>query len=220
MATDLLELSCRELPNHQSPLKNPQLMSSPVRRSPQKTNIKIRRSPTITPKRFGRFFTPRTSLQRVTRFHINRLVLGDITASAANTKQGKRHLPSKEHAALADDPPKSGLLGCKDVPIVRKRKTLHCPEATPEKLKPVKRTRCRSVSTSTEIENASYDADADINRYYSEDGENSHESIQIPPRPIIRSRFRGALGTVSLRELDLPPDTSRPAKTRYGAGMG
>ncbi|MCJ1391613.1 hypothetical protein MMC18_004477 [Xylographa bjoerkii] len=207
----------RELANSQEPSKIPTSMSPPVRRSPRKTNVKLRRSPTITPKRFGRFFTPRTSLQRGTKFRVSRLALGDITASAGNRKQGKRQSQTKGDATPAEDPLEGGLSGCKDVPNVRKRKTLHGPDATPEKTKSSKRTRCRSFNTSIKVGNTYCDAVLPTYQGSDEDGENSSESVRDLPNLIVRSRFRGALGAVSRRELDLPADTSILAKTFYGA---
>ncbi|MCJ1281624.1 hypothetical protein MMC26_000944 [Xylographa opegraphella] len=207
----------REFASSQESVVAPTSMSPPVRRSPRKPNVKLRRSPTVTPKRFGRFFTPRTLLQRGTRFRVSRLALGDITASAGNIKQGRRHVQIKGEYALAGNPDENGLLGCKDVPNLRKRKMLHSPDVTPEKPIASKRIRHRSMSISTELENTDYNDVDGVCRDSDEDELNSSDSVQDSPIPIIRSRFRGALGTVSRRELNLPQNASRLANTAYGA---
>ncbi|MCJ1385765.1 hypothetical protein MMC17_008889 [Xylographa soralifera] len=207
----------RELATSQEPLTAPTLMSPPVRRSPRKTNVKLRRSPTVTPKRFGRFFTPRTLLQKGTKFRVSRLALGDITASAGNIKQGKRHARTKGDAAPAINAQESGLLGCKDVPNLRKRKMLHSPDVTPETPKSSKRVRHRSFSISTKLGTTDCDPIVDVRQGSDEDESDPSESIQDLPKPIIRSRFRGALGTVSRRELNLSHNASRLAKQAYGA---
>ncbi|MCJ1431358.1 hypothetical protein MMC27_000709 [Xylographa pallens] len=207
----------QELASSQEPLTAPTSMSPPFRRSPRKANVKLRRSPTVTPKRFGRFFTPRTLLQRGTRFRVSRLALGDITASAGNIKHGKRQVRATEDAIPADSPQESGLLGCKDVPNLRKRKMLHSPEVTPEKPKLSKRIRQRSFSISSELENTDCDAVVGVCQGSNEDELYPSQSFQDLPKPIIKSRFRGALGTVSRRELNLPHNASRLAKTAYGA---
>ena len=219
MASPIRHGARQELLSVEEPLSAPAAMSPSVRRSPRKTNLKLRRSPTVTPKRFGRFFTPRTLLQKGTRFRVSRLALGDITASAGNTKHGKRQVWIKGDPALADDPHERGLLGCKDVPNLRKRKTLHSPDVTPEKPIASKRTRHRSVSISIELENTGCHAITSVYEDSYEDRSNSGESIQELPSVIIRSRFRGALGSVARRELHLPHHASRLAKTVYGTGM-
>ncbi|MCJ1404878.1 hypothetical protein MMC11_008104 [Xylographa trunciseda] len=219
MATNAHHVASEEPASSQEPLAASTLMSPPFRRSPRKTNVKLRKSPNVTPKRFGRFFTPRTSLQRGTRFCVGRPALGDITASAGNIKiqQGKRQLQRTRDTTPADSLPEGGLLGCKDVPNVRKRKTLHIPDVTPEKPEIFKRIRYRSSSTSTEFENADCDAITGTYHGSDEDGGAPSKSIQDLPKPIIRSGFREALGTILRREIDLPQDTSRLARMAYGA---
>ena len=219
MASPARHRARHELASSQEPSTALTSMSPPLRRSPRKTNVKLRRSPTVTPKRFGRFFTPRTLLQRGTRFRVSRLALGDITASAGNIKQGKRQVRATGDALSADNPQESGLLGCKDVSNLRKRKMLHGPEVTHEKSDSSKRIRYRSSSISSEFENTDCDAGNGVCQGSDEDELYPSESIQDLPKPIIRSRFRGPLGTVSRRELNLPHNESRLAKTAYGGGM-
>ncbi len=61
--------------------------------------------PTVTPRTFTRFFTPRTSLTRASRIGASRQALRDITASAAANRNlnGRRRSPKADSIVLYED---------------------------------------------------------------------------------------------------------------------
>jgi hypothetical protein len=91
------------------PSSPPNLPSSPLFHPPVGSGQKARKPPTITPKRFSRFFTPRSSASRRTPSKRSRSArqLRDITQDAINTRGA---VPRDQSAkrALFDDLPQFG----------------------------------------------------------------------------------------------------------------
>ncbi|MCJ1478888.1 hypothetical protein MMC13_007572 [Lambiella insularis] len=171
-------------------------MSSPTPHSPCKSNDKPKKSPTITPKRFGRFFTPRTSLQKGAGLAVSRLVLGD----------GTNRRREKPRSAGKDASGDQVLERLSNVPQTKKRKQLCTPHSTPEQLPSFKNARQRSWSACTEA--VIWDEHAALSKTAHEifaDENFSDSDVDEPciaPKPLVKSSSRGALGAVLRRELD------------------
>ena len=158
-------------------------------------NDKPRKPPTITPRSFTRFFTPKSSLERGSRVGASRQALRDITASAAN-RRGRKS-PRKDVVKLSDHQGISPTHGIK-----RKRTKAYSPIPTPDLSSPLKRIRNQSLELSE-------DDRSDAERF-----ESSSEAEQFltpvttgfarrkhATNPISRSRCTKGLGRNLQREL-------------------
>ena len=111
--------------------------------------------PTVTPRRFKKFFTPRSSLRRNVRVSAARQALRDITTGDSNRKSlGRRRSPKVDEVQIFQDGIETRVHSS------RKRKRLHphTPDPTPELSSPLKRSRGVSVDHSdsaTETEHGS-----------------------------------------------------------------
>ncbi|CAF9937993.1 MAG: hypothetical protein HETSPECPRED_000734 [Heterodermia speciosa] len=111
--------------------------------------------PTVTPRRFKKFFTPRSSLRRNVKVGTSRQALRDITTGDSNRKSlGRRRSPKVDEVQIFQDGNEIGVQSS------RKRKRLHphTPEPTPELSSPIKRSRAISVEhldIATEAEHGS-----------------------------------------------------------------
>ena len=106
---------------------------------PQQNCSKPRKAPTITPRSFTRFFTPKSTLERGGRIGASRRVLRDITASGANRKG--RRTPTKDRIKLET------CSGAADTSKAKKRKryTPPSPDPSPDLSSPLKRIRKQSL---------------------------------------------------------------------------
>ena len=97
--------------------------------------------PTVTPRRFKRFFTPRSSLRRNVKISASRQALRDITAGDTNRKPLGRQRSSKVDTIqiFEDENALSETSSRK-----RKRGFPATPDATPELSSPLKRCRPQS----------------------------------------------------------------------------
>ncbi|KAL8767010.1 MAG: hypothetical protein Q9209_006364 [Squamulea sp. 1 TL-2023] len=161
------------------------LPSSPIR-----CGNKPKARPTVTPRTFTRFFTPRSSSVRGGKLGASRQALKDITASASNRKSNLRFRSIKNDAIDSVEDTA--------VPARKKRKIeLPSPNVTVNGSSPSKEA---SAPRPELIPNETED-DSDLD----EDGAESQgqaTSIQ-PTRPIIRSKQTGAVGGLLHRELGL-----------------
>lgn len=103
---------------------------------PRTSQRKEKRNPSITPRRFGRFFTPRPGLSRTMSLP-GRSALGDMTASAIN-RQPEELLQSSPVQGLGDpfSPSLSSLHPCRTLdsgPVSRKRPLASSPTPTPKR---------------------------------------------------------------------------------------
>ncbi|KAL2037492.1 hypothetical protein N7G274_009773 [Stereocaulon virgatum] len=115
------------------------LASSPILPAPDHQNNKPRKAPTITPRSFTRFFTPKSSHERGGRIGASRQALRDITASASNRK--RRRTPTKDTVHIgADD-----IKGASRIPKSKKRKIQNSSDFTQERSSPLKRIRNQSL---------------------------------------------------------------------------
>ena len=196
--------------------------SSPIHASSQDTLVgKPKKEPTVTPRRFNRFFTPRTSSQRGKKPGKERVALGDITALATN-RRGRKRRPDQDKSIITCDEqdeiklPKSG-----DFPLAKKRKGLCSPEATPERSSPLKRLRTWNDPNGQNRYADGFRSDTETMSDNSDGGYQRlrRKIIHLPkPEPIVRSRYRGILGTTLRREVDVPSDVSRRIGIDYACG--
>ncbi len=195
-----------------TPDENP--TSSPLLPSRQSTG-KRKQPPTVTPKRFTRFFTPRSSLEQGAKIGASRRALRDITASGANRKGTARRRTSTK-----DSIPTFNEENTEAVKISRKRikKEPVSPGTTPDRSSPLKRIRKQSLGLSdddcTDVEDpASKEDSSDI--ALGRKTRANHTRLHFD-EPIAYSRQRGPLGRLLRQETG---DISRGYETvDYGNG--
>ena len=182
-------------------------ISSPSHPSSQSKTGKPKKQPTVTPRRFRRFFTPRITLRKDNRPRVSRLVLGNLSEAAAN---GRRRIgpPTQMRRAKISEDNLSRSKGSK-------RKGMYSPLTTPEQHTPVKRRRETSSETESATQHAREGQHSDVS---DNDYEEVRRTVLNLPKPVVRSRYRGALGILSRRELNLPADPSRRLAHDYAAG--
>lgn len=195
-----------------TPDENP--TSSPLLPSRQSTG-KRKQPPTVTPKRFTRFFTPRSSLGQGTKISASRQALRDITVSGANPKgTARRRTSTKDSIRVYNEEDNEFL----DISRKRVKREPASPDTTPDRSSPLKRIRKQSLGLSDED-------GTDIEASASEE-DSSHDIAgkKIRPNrtrlrfvePIACSRQRGPLGRLLRQETG---DTSRRYSTvGYGSG--
>ncbi|KAL8783840.1 MAG: hypothetical protein Q9213_004330 [Squamulea squamosa] len=161
--------------------------SSPI--PPSKTcGNKPKARPTVTPRTFTRFFTPRSSSIRVGKLGASRQALKDITASASNRKSDLRFRSIKKDA--------TGNVEDTAVPVRKKRKIEPpSPNVTVNGSSPLK----QASAPRPELTPSETGDDSDL------DGGGAASQCQTtnirPTRPIIRSKQRGSVGGLLHREL-------------------
>lgn len=184
--------------------------SSPIFTLPEKhTGGRQRKPPTITPRSFTRFFTPKSSLKKDGRIGASRQALRDITAQASNRK-GRRS-PTKDTIRIyEEDQSESGTV------TSRKRKIPETLDVHSDRSSPLKRIRNQSLELSEE------DSDADL----SDSGNEIQKILQKSRgprrrgvediRPIMGSRFRGGLGRDLRREIGAYGRITKPRSLTSG----
>lgn len=100
------------------------LLSSPPR--VPVTQGKERRKPSITPRKFQRFFTPRSRVSSQPTSASSR-ALRDLTASALN----RCHTPSSPLKAISEDRILDDAAGAAPIRAAKRRKVQHTPETSP-----------------------------------------------------------------------------------------
>lgn len=191
------------------PTPEPQA-SSPLRPLSSQGTDKPKRKPTVTPRTFTRFFTPRSSLGRSRKIGASRQILKDITESGSNRKGCYRRrrqvggrIQSLEECDDYDD-------GFSDISQKRKRYQPISPDPTPDLSSPLKRMRSQSLEI---LEDEAIN-DGSFESGYSANDEYPEEQIQNPSptwNPII-SRRCGPSGMTFSRELG---DTHRTQRFQY-----
>ena len=152
-----------------------------------------RKAPTITPRSFTRFFTPKSSLERGGRIGASRQALRDITSSGSN-RSGRRS-PTKDFAkGLGEDIRRTdNLLGR------RKRKTHDSLNTTPERSSPLKRIRNQSLEI-PEDDDSGHGSGEELG-YRSPIGSRQDRKIITITGPIVCSKYRGPQGRSLRREI-------------------
>ncbi|KAL8716069.1 MAG: hypothetical protein Q9225_006250, partial [Loekoesia sp. 1 TL-2023] len=184
-----------------NPMEDLENIVSPTRSSKSKSTKK-KAQPTVTPRTFTRFFTPRSSLSRGSRISASRQALKDVTAAASNRKLRTRQASAQTSSTgfLQDENSMS-------VPARKRRKisSSASPDVTLEGSSPLKR-------VSTPMDNLLHSSDVEYDT--ESDGNDSEEELALsdakilpstlrPIEPIRRSAQRGSTGGLLFRELDL-----------------
>lgn len=154
-------------------------------------NAKPRKPPTITPRSFTRFFTPKSSMQKGSPMGSSRRILKDITASGNNAR-GRLRL----QADAAD-------LDGEVTDRLRKRRRLSSsPNNGPDLSSPLKRIQNRSpqIPSDAETISASSECDTDDDRPRDKSPTDKKRNARPPP-PITRSSCLRTLGRDLQREL-------------------
>lgn len=171
---------------------------------------KPRKPPTITPRTFTRFFTPKSSLKRGGRIGASRQALRDITASASNRK--RRRTPTKDTIQILGEDGEGIAGGSKR----RRRKIPNSLDVTPDRSSPLKRIRKQSLEISE-------DERSDTGTIESRDGADgsSHRygRQQNLTERIIGSNYRGAQGRYLRREIGVQARASEPRCVGRGVWM-
>lgn len=154
-------------------------------------SIKPRKPPTITPRSFTRFFTPKCSFKRGGKIGASRQALRDITASASNRKG--RRTPTKDAILVFDHEHEN------DTPK-RRKVWAPTPDLTPDRSSPLKRIYKQSFEIAED--------DSDGNDSLSDDEvdhalQKHRHKLQKPDivKPIAPSRCRNGLGWSLQREV-------------------
>lgn len=189
----------RDTQTYRLPTPEPQ-SSSPIRPLSGRGSEKPKRKPTVTPRTFTRFFTPRSSLGRNGKIGKSRKILRDITESGSNRNGGsgrRRHVDDKIRSLEeGDDGDEEEFL---DIPQKRKRYQPISPEPTPDLSSPLKRMRSQSLEILEDeaVYDKSFQISSGADDGYSED----RAQVRIPTWNHIESRRFGLSGMAFRREL-------------------
>ena len=179
-----------------SPFEDGENPSSPILPNlVQPTSDKPRKAPTITPRTFTRFFTPKSSLRRGGRIGASRRVLRDITATGANRKTRKKTEIDIGQAEPWSDP------GATPRVNKRKRYTPPSPATTVDFSSPLKRVHKESLDIL-----ADHGSSEEVGKSEDEDDDSSQDGSpraghDAPIKPITYSRYRASLGQGLRREI-------------------
>ncbi|KAL9591876.1 MAG: hypothetical protein Q9179_007285, partial [Wetmoreana sp. 5 TL-2023] len=176
--------------------------TSPIRSS-QSHGSKPKARPTITPRTFTRFFTPRSSLTRRSKISASRRALRDITAATSNRSlNSRRRSPNNDSISIFKD-----VAVATAVPARKKRKIQApaSPDVTPDHSSPSKRVSGPAFDI---LQDNGSDHESGV------DEEDQGEELRLDDingggktarlrRPIVRSKQRGVVGGLLSRELGL-----------------
>ena len=181
--------------------------------SSQESTAKPKQLPTVTPRRFKRFFTPRSSLGKSPTTGSSRRVLRDITAGGLNSRNLRRtRKASREVEVLEEDDTEA-------VPCVsRKRKQVPIvtPATTPGNSSPSRGSRGTSLGICQDEEDTDTDNDSEASMASSL--ESDLEDDQRPTRPIVRWKQHCFPGQALLRECQGLFKTRGKSYLSYGTG--
>ncbi|KAL8952032.1 MAG: hypothetical protein Q9222_002019 [Ikaeria aurantiellina] len=181
--------------------------SSPMPSSKNRSS-KPKARPTVTPRTFTRFFTPRISTSRAGKVGASRQALRDITAAAAN-RNSNRQLSSRQRDPIqifedADDATERAKKRRKTLPPIS-------PDTTPDRSSPLKRISAEAPECS---DGPDTDVNSDQEAYDTESGHVQHK-IRSRPRvmqrvePIVRSRQPEAVRELLFRQSGLGTATQQ-----------
>ena len=148
------------------------LSSPPVSASEGLKGNKPKKQPTVTPRTFTRFFTPRSSFGNRRPSSSPRHALRDITSPAVNGHTSSRSRKRLEFEPFPDINPLGDENEWSRTAGVKRRKTLGFPDITVDGSSPIKRSRGASPFTS---ESPSLDR---ISRATSIDSEESNLDVE------------------------------------------
>lgn len=192
--------------------QNGECPSSPVLPiCPTQTWSKPRKAPTITPRSFTRFFTPKSTVERGRKIGASRKALRDITASAVNRKG--RRTPRKDGIKLE-------LFDDTAITIKTKKRKTYVPSSpypSPDPSSPLKRVRKQSPELPEED-----DTDEDVFNFNGEDKEPAEvgHSYSAHVDRLVRSEHISRLGRGLRQETGCPPrqmGTFHPDRSNAGS---
>lgn len=189
-------------------------VSSPVLPSPGIQNgSKPRKAPTITPRTFTRFFTPKSSLEKGGRVGASRQALREITACASNCRGGKTPTNDNRYKVGED----AGSL--KEVSKKRKRKIPDPLDITPDRSSPLKRIRNQSLGISEDdgSNTGTVESEDEFEEFLVEKCQ-SRQRITKRIDAFIGSKYCGELGRELRQESGIHKRTSRPGRMCDGIG--
>ena len=182
--------------------------SSPVLPPPRKQDgSRPRKAPTITPRSFTRFFTPKSSLERGGRIGASRQALRDITASASNRAGGRtatddRVRAFREEISRTDDSLKR-----------RKRKIHDSLNTTPERSSPIKRIRNQSLEIA-EDDGSGHDSGDELETRSPTRGRPDRKLLNVT-EPVTRSKYRGPQGRNLRQEIGAYGTITKARSSRH-----
>lgn len=170
-----------------TPDENDNLLPTPATSSQESTG-KPKQLPTITPRRFKKFFTPRTSLQRHVKIGSSRQVLRDITAGGANGRTRDRLSSSSQGGVeiLEDWDENARVISRK-----RKRTLPISPDMTPDNSSPLKRIRASTHEEDFDLHTDAESVDSDTQTLVEEI---DWKYEPDPVEPIVRWKEGSRLG--------------------------
>lgn len=190
------QLSSRR--SHTPPDENTTFLPTPAASSQEGTS-KPKQLPTITPRRFKRFFTPRSSLKRNVKIGKSRQVLRDITSGGSNRRSARQGPLSEEAIQIFEDQDENFVQTSKK----RKRGFPISPDTTPANSSPLKRFRGH---TPVDQEVRQSDVESDYESVISESNQIQEADWQDEPeavRPIVRWKQKSLLGSQLRRECSI-----------------
>ncbi|MCJ1453894.1 hypothetical protein MMC28_004243 [Mycoblastus sanguinarius] len=166
--------------------------------SGQQHGSKQRKPPTVTPRSFTRFFTPKSSLERGGRIGASRQVLRDITASASNRKGWRTS--TKDTIQFKE----VGFRHSKDILKKRKRQKSTSPDTTPDRSSPLKRIRNQSleIAEDDETDTGTLGSWEELDETSYREGDSQLRRKNLVD-PVVGSKYRGGLGRNLQRELGI-----------------
>ncbi|KAI1191996.1 WD40-repeat-containing domain protein [Nemania serpens] len=185
------------------PDENSRFLSPPRQRSG-----KERKDPSITPRKFKRFFTPRSRVP--SQLSPARRALRDLGAPSVNRRY-QTPAPSSPLKSLFEEEPEDDELPPMSCRVSKRRKILHTPESSPVRslslgpsygleaglLSPI-----QSLNSSQEL--------CESNHVYSDDDEYDDLATPThPPKPLLSLPCRGLAGQLAQRELGGLPRAGR-----------
>lgn len=181
--------------------------------SSQESTAKPKQLPTVTPRRFKRFFTPRSSLRQSPTTGSSGRVLRDITASGSNSRSLGRHWTASERAkVLVEDDAEA-------VPYVsrkRKQARLLTPVTTPSSSSPLRGGHGSPPAIYQDGEASDTDEDVEASTASSLESDAEYDRKTI--RPIVRWNQHCSPGQALLRESQELFKTRGKSYLSYGTG--
>lgn len=194
--------------------------SSPPSVSSEASGRRLRKPPTVTPRSFRRFFTPRSLLNsgnNGSNVRTSRQALRTLNSPAVNrlgpafTRTSKANSPRSPHDGLPEDFPRTPS---------RKRKNSFSSTVSPLQSSPLKKVRLRSPAGS-EVEQCTTLRDIDIpaRRRLGDNMTPANSLKRQPVSPVKRSRALQTSGALFMRTLQGTRASRLTIRSTAGAGL-
>ena len=167
--------------------------------------------PTVTPRTFTRFFTPRSPAWRRKTVGASRKALQEITQGASNGRSAKRMKLAKDTVVLEGEDD----LGFRDIGVPLKEHGLSIKKQGNDTNKHKDHTKGHVPDSDLTLSTRGR------TQLLLEESEESgeEEEEKVAPRHVIRSNYRGQLGAVLRRQLGEPWQPGRRGRVRITAGQ-